>query len=1130
MADSENHLLECLQVAIKAGDAPEKRRRKAMETAAWKLLEKPWKGLLLVALDKEEIKPDAGNNRTASRRMRNRGRRGRKTGTEDWVESVESLLVSNESPGYRLSAMLVQRARLGTKWDAAWDAKLEALRDTCLEGVHPVWLNLSKESPLLAEMSMYPKKSVESTSTVSDHGWVDSAAFDPENRQVLGQWLEQSFPFQHSAEIELNIQNISRGFKSKGKLPTISGSLDSLTGDAVLIRALCRAGVGDERAVEDLSELSKSKDNVASIATNHLSLFNLRRGEFSAWKSCYDAEGEDMLSEAMRKQAWMKIPVEVELTSEELANGLLMIDDNESQRELSWALLAAQVREEKIGEAFELVSTLNVTQPDRMGLIIQLMLSSSSGDELAELMHRIEADIEKVSDDDILLILKTEDVPIQLRAVAGSQVESRESFADVALESLLLDVFTQAGNAIQIGSVLMKLEQGVTTHPHRTILVYHLLPGNADPALSAWVEDAKPKAIEVLAKESSGALSETAIGLIKLLEGAPADLDAIQRRVAANREAIRAFNQCRQALLKGGDGLVPADRLDKLETSIEKSSLSGVELRLFHAVLDRLRLNRAIRLLEDHQTDHTNMAIDILEKMVGKSPRNRVVEDIRQLVLEHDSIAITAFADWHRSNATSSSWYQIITASIEEKNGSYLNAARSLHKASLDVEFSFENRVRLARRALIAYAHAGKFSDAVQMLESQQALTSAMTGLFQLYLRVCDDAIRQQPEAARRKILDWIVKTETFTVEGDDGELIEKQRKTYPSDELDILFTYPNSRGLPKEPWQGRIRAAITHGIRDNRRSQRSKLESRFRDLLQDVPSVQEVESLAGEASSLNPTQGLMMFERAMDSGAFSNSEMKALLRIQNGIFRLNEIKLPIRIRRNLRHLTLKPLILIDTNLLIDAAKERIGWLLNEEGGIEINAHGSFHRTVRYKAEAGMVELTIPKASEFEFKNMMSNLERVRSLFGDVWIDDAQWNEHITENAAKAVCAEVLKDYSTWAPGVDDFEEVDSFEQRTIDFMLEHRETYSAVVDGKIAHSAQSLKNRTKINGEAIYPERGDRDIMREAAMLAESTHKGIGAVLVASRDADFWIVRRSLEEEFGFGVVRTARELSQWA
>ena len=56
MAVNEDHLLECLEVAIKAGDSSEKRRRKAMDTAAWKLLDKPWKGLLLVALDKEEAK------------------------------------------------------------------------------------------------------------------------------------------------------------------------------------------------------------------------------------------------------------------------------------------------------------------------------------------------------------------------------------------------------------------------------------------------------------------------------------------------------------------------------------------------------------------------------------------------------------------------------------------------------------------------------------------------------------------------------------------------------------------------------------------------------------------------------------------------------------------------------------------------------------------------------------------------------------------------------------------------------------------------------------------------------------------------------------------------------------------
>ena len=78
--------------------------------------------------------------------------------------------------------------------------------------------------------------------------------------------------------------------------------------------------------------------------------------------------------------------------------------------------------------------------------------------------------------------------------------------------------------------------------------------------------------------------------------------------------------------------------------------------------------------------------------------------------------------------------------------------------------------------------------------------------------------------------------------------------------------------------------------------------------------------------------------------------------------------------------------------------------------------------------------------------------------------------------------------------------------------------------------TGQSIdKKRTEINGDDIYPEDGDRDIMRDAAILAESTHNGIGAILVASRDSDFWIVRRSLEESFGFGVVRSARELGQW-
>jgi hypothetical protein len=409
------------------------------------------------------------------------------------------------------------------------------------------------------------------------------------------------------------------------------------------------------------------------------------------------------------------------------------------------------------------------------------------------------------------------------------------------------------------------------------------------------------------------------------------------------------------------------------------------------------------------------------------------------------------------------------------------------------------------------------------MLDAQPALQSAITGIFQLYLHVCDDALRQQPESARRRLLEWISNTEVVSEENEEGEEIKRERTTYPSDELDLLFTYPNNLNLPKDLWQGRVRAT-KRSLSSDRRSQRSRLEDRFQGILDDKAGVEEIEAVAREAAELNPIQGLRMFERALNSGHFSANQMKALLRIQNGIFRLNETSLPIRVRRKLRHLTLKPLILVDTNLLIDAAKERIGLLLNQEGGIETNVQGSFHRTILYKSANNVVELRIPTAAENEFKNMMGNIERVRTWFDDMWIDEVEWVEKVTRDAVEKVCNEVLSDFNTWKPSSEpeNHENVTEFENKTIEFMLKHRKVYQDITDGK-----RKVK-RTKIGKEAIYPERGDRDIMREAAMLADSVYKGIGAVLVASRDSDFHVLDRALEGVFGFVVVQNARQLSE--
>lgn len=1119
----ENHLLECLDVAAKAGDAPEKRRRVAMGTAAWDLLDKPWKGLLLVALDKEEPAAEGESGRRAggrNRRMRGRGRRGRSGRSEDWLEDMDALLESDAGPGYRLAAMLVQRARLGEGWKPAWDGALEAVRTECAEGLHPVWARMGEEAPLIAELTMHPSLEPKKAKEADPSEWLAAARIDPLDRAALADWLAMPVPVPLSAEAQVSLQRYAAGLKAKGRAARPPKALDALEGVPSLLRALARLGCEDARGIADLEALEAA---VGDLASNHLALARLRSGDVDAWARCRQAGGEDALSVAMRQQAWSDAPADADLSSDEIRAGLAELSANEDGRTLRWTLCTALTREGDVDGALAEMADLSLGDGSRLGLVISLL--EKSGD--AALAARVEAAVARFDPVGLIQLMEAAVLSIEVRAAAAAELQNRGGSDWSEQQEAGLDLFTELGHATRIGSVLMHLEDGAVAHPLRTLLVHHLLPGHADVELASWLSTARPTAMEVLGQASTGALSESSISLIKLLEGAPADLGSVND--ALDRAGVQAFNQCRRAMMEDGDGLVADDLLDTLQSSVDGASLSTVERRLFEAVIDALRFNRALRLLESGEDEATAQAEASLEILVAQDPRKRVIDGARDVVLEH-AVAIPELAEWHRVHAPSSGWHQLILAAIDAKRGNGLAAARAMRRASRDPGFVFEDRVRIARRALIAFAHAGQWGEAVEMLEAQPALQSALTGLFQLYLHVSDDARREQPEAARRRLLAWTDSVEIDWVENVEGEKVERSRVKHNSDELDLLFTYPNAHNLPLEPWQGRVRAAI-RGIRENRRSMRSQLEMRFRNTLGDKAGVQAVTSIAEEAAGLDATQGLMMFERAMNSEQFSNNQILSLRRSQNAIFALNRDDIPIRARRRLRQLALRPLVLVDTNLLIDAAKERIGRLLDEESGLDTRAHGAFHRTILYRARSGEAELFIPAAAMNEFTHKMANLERVRALFNDVWLDEVAWVETITREAVDAICAEISADYNTWRPPADESfnETVSSHEEAILTFLRDHREIYVEVADMKRAMSARAKAKRTEIDGEAIYPEKGDRDIMRTAAALAEGSYRGIGSVLVATRDSDFCLVRRALEEHFGYGVVRSARELSSW-
>jgi hypothetical protein len=996
--------------------------------------------------------------------------------------------------------MLVQKARLGDKWKSEWEEELVKVRRLCEEGVHPVWPKLGEKARILAEMQSYPAKEVQSNLEVDLGDWAKSARINPMDNSELAAWLVSPVPFTLTARLEREIQRIAKSLRTSRGVVKSSESLNELKGAGVLIRVLIGISTRDDRVVEDLVALA-DVEGVAPVAKDLLALVRLQSGDYNAWAECHGANGKDGLSIAMKHQSWMDVPDDVELSANEIQDGLVALSSEENRNALEWKLVEAHLRDGEMDVALQSVPSLKNLNARQLECVINLI--ESSADE-SLIQHLIDG-ITRIDDVGLGMIVENNRAPLNLRSSAVTELQNRGEACSNQFEESALNIYTEMGDAVQIGSILMKMKNGPSLHPHRTLLVYHLLPGNANTDLCDWVENARFEALDALAKESDGTLSDCSVELVKLLEGAPSNLEEVIQRIAGNRDAIVAFNQVRKAMSEDGDRLVRTNLLNKLQSSIERSSLDGIEERLFATVLDVLRIEQAKHLLARADPNDTKSARVILDDLIGINPQKRIVNEYRELVVKYFELGLVskAFADWHKKHS-SSHWRQIVLASVEQKGGNHLASGRYLRDACKREE-SIGRRRQLARFALASFARATHFSDAVEMLRQQPDNTDDTKELFRLYLRVCDAAQKNNTNGATDLLLDYISRNQ---------------------DELYLLMPYPESLNLPKQPWQGRVKVALAKQDVGDYRTAGGRLEARFCNLLEDGASLQEIQSVAEEAADLDPIHGLMMFERAMDAGIFSTNEIQRLRRSQNGIFRPHAGTIPVKARRKLRHLELKPLLLIDTNVLIADAKERVARLLGDDGGIHESSH--FHRTILAYAREGRVVLRVPKhVRETELPNLVKDSESMRELFNDVWVSDVDWVERVNDQVVQKIREDILSEYNTWSVPSDDLEEFDEriakLVKPTKEFVLDNREAYL-----EVARTRDKAK-RTKIRKEAIYPEKGDLAIMQEAAMHAERCYDGIGAILVASGDVDFWIVRRSLEEAFGYSVVREPHEIYRW-
>jgi hypothetical protein len=275
------------------------------------------------------------------------------------------------------------------------------------------------------------------------------------------------------------------------------------------------------------------------------------------------------------------------------------------------------------------------------------------------------------------------------------------------------------------------------------------------------------------------------------------------------------------------------------------------------------------------------------------------------------------------------------------------------------------------------------------------------------------------------------------------------------------------------------------------------------------------------------------MLERALNNGNFRPREMMALREAQQAIFTQHQPEIKIRNRRHLRNLSLTPLVLVDTNMLIDALKAQVQRLLSMEDMLpHPSSARAFHKMLKFRSDEGRIRLYIPAAAKNEFMHRVRSPNSVLDLFGehDPYIDGDVWAENVTQVAVNGLVEEIIRDFSNWiAPQGEDFNNMfQSYKEAVEKFLTDHREIYLNIDSAKRQYR-RHIPQRTELNSDEIYPEAGDLDILRTAAALADSAMREIGSVLIATRDADFELVDRALEETFGIGVVKNAQQFSRW-
>ena len=1112
----EDYLLDCVEQLQRAGDDSGRRKSEIQRPKAWNLLNKEWKALAFLAVNQaapESIDPDSLNGKPArtNRRIGRRGGRGGRSGLQDRLESPQSVIRSKEPAAYRLAVLIAQKHKMGTSWKDEWDEYFQSLRKDCETGVHPVWERMAREAPLIAELGRFPISEKEQNIDAGD--WLSQADFDPRDSSALLNWLE-SCTLQLDVHQASSLQKITRDLRSGKPRPQkwklwMNPSLTDMAGDYALLEFMLLAAGSNEQSGSIFDKISS--ENLQDLVKSQSDLLSLRAGSTENWQEAVSNVGEDRLSKAIRIEAWKNFQTGNTTDADSLLSGVEILENAgiEPADSLRWAVISGLASTKREAETIAILRGLEIGNEEEMSIAIDL-ISETGESNIQELILK---GLAKSSDELTLSVMRNASAPLSIRKEAAKKLSTK----DLGIEEEALDIYTLSADVEGLSDEFLSHPELVSKYPHRALLVWHLIPAEQGVSIMQDLEAMRKRAILGLAEiENDEVMTASSSSLIALLSGNPSSMDAVHEKL--DSKGLEALNQVRAALRADGDGLVEENRIERLEQSVEDANLTYLERSLFDVLISALRLNRATMDLQSGVEERSDLALSALGTLCStEGVELRTIRFATDLVLEHNA-AIPDLEMWYRQHDNGSSNHQIIRATIAVKKGDRINAARSYRDAAMRIRGDFEQSSMLLRKSLIEFALAGGWKEAIDLIDKHPELLASVTSRFQLYLRVCADAIAGRNEIATQRIMEYVSQRESGE-DGDDRDVVKRRLEV-----LDRALRYASEHRLPEDPFRGRVLAAQMM-MRRKQPGRRNELEGRFLMELNERKDVLEITLIAEEVADISPIRGLRMFETAIQSENFDSRQIQTLVRSQKALFRRHSNNIPVRQRRSLNHLSLRPLVLVDTNILIDALKDDLLGQISQDnyGTFDWTVERAFVWMLKRRSEEGRVHLCIPLSAEAEFLNRTRSPKIARALFSDVYIDNKVWKSTVTSKLLQQRVEYILRTFGKFRAAVD----MEAKREVDLDsFLIRHSEIFEKVTEAKQL-ARDDPPPRSEIDGRDIFPESGDLDIMRDSTIHASSTIPDVGCVLVATRDSDFTLISRALHDNFGFDAISTAQQLN---